>query len=57
MNERELESKIILGLPLTRKEYSYAVLYMNLDPKAYVFKKENYDYVGIGYVINKVEEG
>lgn len=57
MNERKLKSKIILGLPLTRKEYSYAVLYMNLDPKAYVFKKENCDYVGIGYVINKVEEG
>lgn len=53
MNERELESKIILELPLTRKEYSYAVLYMNLNPKAYVFKKENGD---IGYVINKVEE-
>lgn len=40
MDERKLEAKIILGLPLTRKEYSYAVLYMNLDPRAYVFTRE-----------------
>lgn len=43
MDERKLKAKIILGLPLTKKEYSYAVLYMNLDPRAYAFKKENGD--------------
>lgn len=32
MDERKLEAKIILGPLLIRKEYSSAVLYMNLDP-------------------------
>ena len=35
VNVIKLKAKIALGLLITQKEYAYAVLYLNLDPKKY----------------------
>lgn len=35
-----LKAKIKLKMPLTAKEYAFAVLYLNLNPKAYSFRND-----------------
>lgn len=32
IDEKKLKAKIELGMPLTDREYAWAVLYLNLDP-------------------------
>lgn len=40
LNVATIQAKIRLRQPLTPREYAFAVLYLNLDPKAYTFKEE-----------------
>lgn len=35
-----IKAKIVLNQPLTPKEYAFAILYLNLDPTTYSFKKK-----------------